>query len=43
LFAWSWLWIFMIVVIVLLFQAVLSLLSGQWPFAEKAGDDSASA
>ncbi len=43
LFAWSWLWIFLIVVIVLLFQAVLSLLSGQWPFAEKAGDDSASA
>ena len=43
LFAWSWLWIFLIVIIVLLFQAVLSLISGQWPFEEKAGDQSASA
>jgi hypothetical protein len=43
LFAWSWLWIFLIVIIVLLFQAVLSLISGQWPFEEKASDESASA
>ena len=43
LFAWSWLWIFLIVIIVLLFEAVLSLISGQWPFEEKAGDESASA
>ena len=39
---WSWLWIFLIVILVLLFQAVLSLLSGQWPFEERAGDESAS-
>jgi len=43
LFALSWLWIFLIVIIVLLFQAVLSLLAGQWPFEEKASDESASA
>ena len=36
---WSWLWIFLIVILVLLFQAVLSLLSGQWPFKERAGDE----
>ena len=42
LFAWSWVWIVLIVVIVLLFEAVLSLLAGQWPFADKESDEGAS-
>jgi hypothetical protein len=43
LFSWSWLWLILIVVLVLLFQAVLSLISGQWPFAERESDEGAAA
>ena len=35
----SWLGIILTVVIVLLLQGVLSLVAGQWPFAEQAGDE----
>ena len=35
----SWLGIILSVVVVLLLQAVLSLVTGQWPFTERAGDD----
>jgi hypothetical protein len=42
LITWSWLGIVLIVLIVLLFQAVLSLVAGQWPFAgEEAGESAA--
>ncbi len=37
----SWLGIILTVVIVLLLQGVLSLVAGQWPFAEQAGDEAA--
>ena len=37
----SWLGIILTVVIVLLLQGVLSLISGQWPFAEHEGDEAA--
>ena len=39
---WSWLGIVLIAVIILLLEAVLSLLAGQWPFEERASDESAS-
>ena len=37
----SWLGIILTVVIVLLLQGVLSLIAGQWPFAEQGGDEAA--
>ena len=37
----SWVGITLTIVVVLLLQGVLSLIAAQWPFAERAGDETA--
>jgi hypothetical protein len=38
---WSWLGILLVVVVVLVLEGILSLLSGQWPFEERAKEEKA--